>query len=74
MDNCPICKNGVTDLDTHFQLNHPSEYQKLRDHHEENGEGDFILSAAIGAATGSALLGGMIGGDFLGGALGSFLD
>ena len=38
------------------------------------GGGDFLLSAVIGAATGSALLGGLLGGSFLGGITGDLLD
>lgn len=40
----------------------------------EDSDGDFFLSAAIGAATGSALLGGLIGGDIVGGIVGDLLD
>jgi len=39
-----------------------------------NDDGDFLLSAAIGAATDSALLGGIVGGDMLGGVVGDLLD
>ncbi len=34
----------------------------------------FIVSAIIGAATGSALIGGLLGGDLLGGVIGDLLD
>jgi hypothetical protein len=36
--------------------------------------GDFLISAAIGAATGSTLLGGLLGGDIIGGAVGDLLE
>lgn len=44
---------------------------------EKNREGkieDVLLSAAIGALTGSAVVGGLIGGSFLGGFLGDVLE
>jgi hypothetical protein len=73
MEKCAVCKNMTSDLNIHFQTNHPSEYRKLKQHHEENGDGgDFLISAVIGAATGSALLGGLLGGDLLGGIVGDF--
>lgn len=34
----------------------------------------FLVSAIIGAATGSTIAGGLLGGDFLGSALGDILD
>jgi hypothetical protein len=34
----------------------------------------FIVSAAIGAVTGSTLLGGILGGDFIGGAVGDIFE
>lgn len=37
-------------------------------------DGDFFLSAIIGATTDSALLGGLIGGDMLGGIVGDLFD
>lgn len=36
--------------------------------------GSFLLSAAVGAVTGSAILGGLIGGDIVGGIAGDLLD
>ena len=72
MENCPVCKNLSSNLDSHFRTNHPSEYRKLKEQHEESGNGgDFILSAAIGYATGSAILGTLLGGDIVGGVIGS---
>jgi hypothetical protein len=41
---------------------------------EDDGFGDFLISAAIGAATDSALLGGLLGGDVLGAIVGDMLD
>ena len=41
---------------------------------KQDSSGDFLLSAVIGAATGSALLGGLLGGSFLGGITGDLFD
>jgi hypothetical protein len=49
-------------------------YRQLTSSDQLNNTGDFIISAAIGAVTGSALLGGIIGGDMLGGIVGDLLD
>lgn len=35
---------------------------------------NFLISAAIGAATGSSILGGLLGGDILGGVAGDLLN
>lgn len=51
-----------------------SDYRQMESHEQTDNSGDFLLSAAIGAATDSALLGGLLGGDFLGGAVGDMLD
>lgn len=75
MDSCPVCKSSsISDLDAHFRYHHPEEYRKLKRHHEENGSGDFLISAVIGAATGSALLGAVLGGDLLGGIVGDLFS
>lgn len=37
-------------------------------------DNSFLVSAAIGAATGSAILGGLLGGDILGGVVGDLFD
>jgi hypothetical protein len=39
----------------------------------ESDEGDFVLSAIIGAATDSAILGALFGGDLIGGVVGDLL-
>ena len=41
---------------------------------QSQSSGDPLLSAAIGAATGSTILGGLIGGSFTGALLGDALD
>lgn len=41
---------------------------------DDDDDGDFLISMAIGAATDSAILGGLLGGDMLGGILGDALD
>lgn len=41
---------------------------------ERDTTGDFLTSAAIGAATDSALLGGILGGDMAGGIVGDLLS
>ncbi len=55
-----------------------SEYCKNCREEKEDCEcddgGNFLLSAVVGAATGSALLGGLVGGSLLGGILGDSLD
>jgi hypothetical protein len=40
----------------------------------EDDDGDFLLSAAIGYATNSAILGSLVGGDLLGGIVGDALN
>ena len=40
----------------------------------ESSDVDFIISAAIGAATDSAILGTLLGGSLLGGVLGDIFD
>jgi hypothetical protein len=65
--NCPICKRHFGDIENHFRVDHPTEYRALQAKHQEDGAGDFVLSAAIGLATNSAILGGLLGGDLLGG-------
>ena len=49
-------------------------YRELETSDRLNDTGDFIISAAIGAATDSAVLGGLIGGDMLGGIVGDVVD
>jgi len=52
------------------------DYEEDIEDDEENKEDDdddFLISAGIGAATGSALMGGVLGGSFLGGLAGSSL-
>ena len=49
-------------------------YRLLTSSDQLNDTGDFLISAAIGAATDSALLGGLIGGDMLGGIVGDLFD
>lgn len=49
-------------------------YRLLTSSDRLNDTGDFIISAAIGAATDSALLGGLLGGDMLGGIVGDLFD
>jgi hypothetical protein len=49
-------------------------YRRVTSSETLNDTGDFLLSAAVGAATDSALLGGIVGGDMLGGIVGDILD
>lgn len=39
-----------------------------------DSSGDFLMSAAIGAATDNALIGGLLGGDMAGGIIGDLLS
>jgi len=39
-----------------------------------SSDNSFLISAAIGAVTGSALLGGFLGGDMLGGVVGDIFE
>lgn len=52
--------------------------QELRDVVERSNKGSdvdsVLLSAAIGAITGSSVVGGLLGGSFLGGFLGDVLE
>lgn len=50
------------------------QYDLLRSEAKRSDDGDFILSAVVGAVTGSSILGGLIGGDFTGGLLGDLLE
>lgn len=70
---CPKCKQNLTSY----------EVESLREDGcilsgcpvtKTDSSGDFLLSAVIGAATGSALLGGLLGGDLMGGVVGDLLD
>lgn len=49
-------------------------YQGSSSSRERDTTGDFITSAAIGAATDSALIGGLLGGDIAGGIVGDLLN
>lgn len=65
---CPLCGDYVSSYDLQEGLD--CEISKC----PFQPKGDFLLSAVIGAATGSALLGGLLGGDLLGGIAGDMLD
>lgn len=61
--------------DTMYHSNPPSFQTWLRNKgYKQDSTGNFLISAAIGAATGSAILGGLIGGDILGGVVGDLFD
>ena len=49
-------------------------YQGSSSSRERDTTGDFLTSAAIGAATDSALIGGLLGGDIAGGIVGDLLN
>lgn len=51
-----------------------TEIKALIEKNRDNKIDDVLLSAAIGALTGSAVVGGLIGGSFLGGFLGDVLE
>lgn len=50
------------------------DFVEIRVEEGRNDDGDFILSAIIGAATDSAILGGLLGGSIMGGVLGDVFD
>ncbi len=62
---CPHCGDKISHLDH-------DDYHRCESG-SRRGE-RFVVSALIGAVTGSALLGGLLGGDLLGGVLGDCLD
>ena len=51
-----------------------AEIEALIEDHKRGDIDDVLLSAAIGAITGSTVAGGLIGGSFLGGFLGDVLE
>lgn len=62
--------------ETYNQLSYSEKIDFVRIQAEEkrDSNGDFALSAIIGAATGSAILGGLLGGNIMGGMLGDMFD
>jgi hypothetical protein len=61
--------------ETSYHSNPPSFSTWCRNKgYKQNSSGDFILSAVIGAATGSAIVGGFLGGDLLGGIVGDLFE
>lgn len=54
----------------------PDEREELRDHisSSPSSGGDFLLSAAVGFATGSGVIGGLVGGSLLGGIFGDEME
>lgn len=67
MAKCKYCEETVYGS-THY-CDETGEYYDV-----EHDGSSFLMSAAIGAITGSALLGGLLGGDMIGGILGDMLD
>ena len=63
---CKYCKKQVSGS-AHY-------CQSQGRHLTRESDGDFLMSAIIGAATDSALLGGLLGGDMIGGAIGDLLN
>lgn len=61
--------------DEHGEYNDYDYEEDIEDDEEnkEEDDDDFLISAGIGAATGSAIMGGVLGGSFLGGLAGSSL-
>ncbi len=51
-----------------------SKREDIKKSSENEDDGNFLMSAAIGAVTDSALLGGLIGGSFTGAIVGDMLD
>lgn len=50
------------------------DFVQIQAEEKRDGNGDFVLSAIIGAATDSAILGGLLGGSIIGGILGDLFD
>ena len=73
---CPVCKNtySKSSIDDHFKSSHKTQYRTAKKNWEEDNDGDFLLSAAIGYATNSSVIGGLLGGDFVGGMVGDALN
>jgi hypothetical protein len=73
---CPVCKNtySKSGIDDHFKSSHKAQYKTAKKNWEDDNDGDFLLSAAIGYATNSSVLGGLLGGDFVGGMIGDALN
>jgi hypothetical protein len=67
MKECKLCKRQLSEGESHFCPQKNNEEISYSD-------GDFIVSAVIGAVTDSAILGGLIGGDIVGGIVGDLLD
>lgn len=69
MSYCKHCEEELSD----YELEHEHDCSKRGLLSVDKGD-SFVVSAIIGAATGSTLLGGILGGDFLGGAVGDILE
>lgn len=65
MKTCPFC---------HKQVGKSHFCSSKRRRVEQDDNGDFLLSFAVGMATNNALLGGLVGGDFAGGILGDMAN
>lgn len=65
MAKCKHCNKEVT-LPHHCSVTNRT--------YREEDSGDFLLSAAIAAATDSAIIGGLVGGDIVGGIVGDMFD
>jgi hypothetical protein len=62
-------------LDTYNKLFsfEKEEYEEVIEQ-KKGLDSDFLVSAALGFATGSSLLGGLVGGDLFGGVVGDLMD
>lgn len=66
----PYCKHCEEHVSEHSRTHHCKKKGLLNIDEDDS----FLVSAIIGAVTGSTLIGGILGGDFLGSITGDFLE